>query len=129
MADSRGVQINVEQLQPYLLIINRDILITAVEALVSNGIEAAASVDRENKVVKISTQTNVDGWYEIHIEDSGPGMKYEKIDKLLSIPVQQKGRPEAGLLLTREALALAGGNISIKSTSTEGTIFVIRIPR
>lgn len=129
LADSKGVQINVEQLQPCVLIINRDILITAIEALVSNGIEAAASVDRENKVVKISTQTNVDGWYEIYIEDNGPGVKSTKIDKLLSMTMPQKGRPGAGLLLTREAVALAGGNISVISTGPEGTIFKIRLPR
>ncbi len=129
LANSKGVQVTVGQIKPYILIINRDILITALEAVVSNGIEAAASTDHESKDVNISVQANVDGWYEIYIEDNGTGIQSTKIDKLLSTQVLQKGRPGAGLLLTREALALAGGNISVKSTSHEGTIFMIRLPR
>lgn len=129
LADSKGVKVDVEQIKPHILIINRDILTTALEAVVTNGIEAAASTGRENKGVKISAQSNVDGWYEIYIEDNGPGIQSKNIDKLLSMQVSQKGRPGVGLLLTREALALAGGNISVKSTSHDGAIFVIRLPR
>jgi len=129
LANSKGVKVDVEQIKPHILIINRDILTTALEAVVTNGIEAAASAGRENKGVKISAQPNVDGWYEIYIEDNGPGIQSKNIDKLLSMQVPQKGRPGVGLLLTREALALAGGNIAVKSTSHDGTIFVIRLPR
>ena len=105
LADSKGVKVEVGQIKPHILIINRDILTTALEAVVTNGIEAAASAERENKGVKISTQPNVNGWYEIYIEDNGPGIQSRNIDKLLSMQVSQKGRPGVGLLLTREALA------------------------
>lgn len=127
LADSKGVKILMEQVPKYSVVFNKEILVAAVNVLISNGIEAAYSGQRQEKWVKILV-TRSNGEYEILIKDNGMGIEPSKAEELFLRSLSDKGRPGVGLMLMREGITSAGGKISLQSTGKDGSIFKISLP-
>lgn len=67
----------------------------------------------------------------IHVQDDGPGIPAENIDKIF-IPFYSTGRPYEGggsgigLSLSRQIMRAHGGSLSVASPGDNGTIFTLR---
>ena len=72
-----------------------------------------------------------DGFYDITIEDNGPGVKGENLDKLFTPNFTTKtGGTGLGLAICRNIIEKCGGEIRYqKSFSLNGACFVITIPK
>ena len=72
----------------------------------------------------------------ISVEDSGIGIKKEKIDKLFTkferLDVEKDSTVEGtglGLAITKKLVEMMGGKINVSSTFGQGSIFVVQIPQ
>lgn len=98
--------------------------------LVSNAIKFT---DRGS--VKITANINGDGRLEIHVIDTGVGIKQGEISKLFQ-PFQQVGASFTkkyegtglGLYLSGKLISLMGGSISVKSEYERGSEFISTLP-
>jgi signal transduction histidine kinase len=75
-------------------------------------------------------ETKSNGYIEIEVADTGIGMSQEFIKQQLFRPFQttkNKGLG-IGLFQCREAIEAHGGQIDVKSSEGEGTVFSIRLP-
>jgi signal transduction histidine kinase len=128
LANSKGVEINFIEGSEYTVSFNEATLLSTLENIFNNGIDAAGSTKRLKKYVSISIEKLSPDYYEIVIEDNGRGTGTSSIDELLQKKVATKGRPSSGLLLTREALTLAGGSVYLRQSGSKGSTFVVRLP-
>ncbi len=92
----------------------------------------------ENGRVDLDIQTvrqNHRPWVEFAIRDTGIGLTAEQIGQLFqdfvqvdSSPTRKYGGTGLGLVISRRICQMMGGDISIKSTPGEGSVFTIRLP-
>jgi signal transduction histidine kinase len=127
-ANSKNVEILFEKGNEYIVSFNEDTLLSTLENILDNGIDAAGATNRKKKYVSISIEKPSPEYFEILIKDNGKGTGADSIEELLMKKIGTKGRPSSGLMLTREALALAGGNIILRDSSSKGSTFVVRLP-
>jgi signal transduction histidine kinase len=74
------------------------------------------------------------GTVEIRVADAGGGIRLEDRDRIFERFARgaESGRRRGfglGLALVREAATRHGGTIAVESTSTDGTVFLLRLPR
>ena len=101
------------------------VLRQAVENLVKNAIQATPS--REGKVTLRSVQTN--GEISILVEDTGPGIQKEALEKIFKLYfTTKKNGTGVGLALVRQAVEIHGGSIDIDSEPGNGTSVCIKLP-
>jgi len=92
----------------------------------------------ENGRVDLDIQTvrqNHQPWVEFAIRDTGIGLTAEQIGQLFqdfvqvdSSPTRKYGGTGLGLVISRRICQMMGGDISIKSTPGEGSVFTMRLP-
>ncbi len=92
----------------------------------------------ENGQIELDIQTiNQDQrpWVEFSIHDTGIGLSTEQIGQLFqdfvqvdASPTRKYGGTGLGLAISRRICQMMGGDISIKSTPGEGSVFTIRLP-
>ncbi len=92
----------------------------------------------ENGQVDLDIQTvrqNHRPWVEFAIRDTGIGLTAEQIGQLFqdfvqvdSSPTRKYGGTGLGLVISRRICQMMGGDISIKSSPGEGSVFTIRLP-
>lgn len=92
----------------------------------------------ENGRIDLDIQTikqNHRPWVEFAIHDTGIGLTAEQIGQLFqdfvqvdSSPTRKYGGTGLGLVISRRICQMMGGDISIKSTPGEGSVFTIRLP-
>jgi signal transduction histidine kinase len=100
-----------------------DLLHRAFENLLRNADEAGASV------IEL-TATEEGGTPSIHVADNGPGLAQKARDNLF-VPFAgstRAGGSGLGLPIARELLRAQGGDVTLLSTSAQGTCFVVRLP-
>ncbi len=100
-----------------------DLLHRAFENLLRNADEAGAAC--------ITLTAMEEGGYQtIHVTDTGTGLLQKARDNLF-VPFAGSTRAGGfglGLPIARELLRVQGGDITLLSTSPEGTCFVVRLP-
>jgi len=129
LADTLHVAVLSDKLPSYSVRFNKEILVTALAELISNAIEASHSVWEEGGgEVRISLEQPDNKNYSICVEDNGPGLPASSIDELIAASFSTKGRPGSGLMLTSDAIAFAGGRMSLRSKNGKGSGFEITIP-
>jgi len=99
--------------------------------LVKNGIEAMVNDTESTRAKTLRVEGREDGeWVVIQVEDTGPGIKPEHINKLFQVYFSTKGSAGTGmgLFLAQEVMKAHGGTIDIKSSYGKGTIFIVRLP-
>ena len=109
--------------------------------LITNAIQAIEIMQREmaengeehvdGHIIICLRNSNRDGYYDITIEDNGPGVKGENLDKLFTPNFTTKtGGTGLGLAICRNIIKKCEGEIRYqKSFSLSGACFVITIPR
>jgi two-component system NtrC family sensor kinase len=100
-------------------------LIMVLCNLVSNAIQAMGSGGR----ISMYAEQPVNGDLQILVEDNGPGMAPEEIDRSLGILYTTK--PEGlglGLTVSQELIRSAGGKLTLQSEPGRGTRVTIRFP-
>jgi GAF domain-containing protein len=98
--------------------------------LIENGYKAMGASGGTLTIVS----RQVDGWLEVEIQDTGPGVPPEIRDRLFVKPVPSKqpgqGGQGSGLGLWLSALLLQkyAGKINIAGTGPQGTTVLVRLP-
>jgi PAS domain S-box-containing protein len=97
----------------------------AIKFTEEGGIGVRLRVDREDAAAPCLT---------IEVEDTGPGISADELDKLFRHFEQTKTGQQAGtgtglgLAISREFVRLMGGDITVTSRVGAGSVFVIKLP-
>lgn len=98
--------------------------------LINNAVQAVG--EREDGHVRVSLRNSLtDGYYDILVEDDGPGVSEENVDKLFTPNFTTKsGGTGLGLAISRSVVERCGATISYsKSFALGGACFTIRYPK
>ena len=97
--------------------------------LIKNAMQALQAEENEidNPTIKIKALTIHDGSTVVTIEDNGPGIDEDALEKIF-IPffTTKKGGSGIGLTLSKQIMRLHNGTITVKSKVNEGTTFTLK---
>lgn len=97
--------------------------------LINNAVQAVGD-NPDAKVLTALRKSTVDGYYDIVVEDNGPGVSEENISKLFTPNFTTKSAGSGlGLAISRSILERCGATISYsRSFTLGGACFTIRYP-
>jgi signal transduction histidine kinase len=102
-----------------------NILLLVVENLVSNALEAAP----DQSEVRIASADGSDGSLTVRVTDAGTGIAPSVREHLFEPTVSTKpGGSGLGLAITRQLVLSIGGDVSLESTGSDGSTFVVHFP-
>ncbi len=80
--------------------------------------------------IQISVQTE-DGWVKVAVQDNGPGLKVEELQRYLATPGerQEAESTHLGLKVTLHLLQKVGGRLAVQSQPGAGATFILEIPK
>jgi two-component system sensor kinase FixL len=97
--------------------------------LVRNALEAVAELPAGARMVRVSTEVTADGFVELRVTDSGPGIAAEVADSLFEPFCTTKPHGTGlGLPISRTIARSHGGSIGNRACEPRGTCFYFRIP-
>ncbi len=106
-----------------------------VQTIIRNLINNAIKFTPEEGVITLKGESTAD-YIKIHIQDTGIGMDPEFIEGLFAIDRQKSTKGTSGesgtglgLIICKEFAEQNGGNIYVKSTPGEGSIFTLQLPK
>ncbi|MDB5472590.1 MAG: hybrid sensor histidine kinase/response regulator [Caulobacter sp.] len=110
---------------------------TRMRQVINNLLSNALKFTREGCVtLQLGGSTNPDGTFAVTIavDDTGPGMTPQQLDRLF-MPFEQLGAQTArthggtglGLMISRELARLMGGDITVVSAPGEGAVFTLAL--
>jgi len=123
-ADLNGIKISLRVLKdsPQILV-DKDKLKQALLNIVINAIEVMSGGGDINIII-----SNDDGYLNISIKDTGPGISSEQHDKVFDLFHSTKsGGTGVGLAITKNIIQAHGGNIRFKELN-KGAEFIIELP-
>lgn len=94
--------------------------------LVSNAFEAMREQGGGALTIKAR---NGERHVEIEVADTGPGIDPKVQPKIFEFLYSSKGSTGFGLWSAQQRAIVNGGNLSLKSSGSEGTVFLYTIPR
>jgi signal transduction histidine kinase len=115
------------QLDPALPDISADgaLLREAIRNIVANAIEAMP----EGGTLTLRTSADGDGYIEMAVGDTGPGVPAEDLERVFQLYYTTKdGGTGLGLPMAARAIDLHGGTVRIESQSGQGAIVTLRLP-
>jgi signal transduction histidine kinase len=96
--------------------------------LIMNAIEAAADGHGARREVLIEARAGADGWCEISVSDTGPGIPSEQLDRIFEPFVTAKAQGMGiGLSISRTIVEAHGGRLWAES-SAGGATFRFTVP-
>lgn len=130
-ARSAKVKVDVEIEAPGIRVeLPRDVLELALDELVQNAIHAPRPEGRAGRVeVVVDSAKPKSGRQRprISVTDNGCGIPAEMREDLFVSPQSTKGRIGFGLILTRQLMRLARGDVRLASTGAEGSRFEVTL--
>lgn len=109
-------------------------LVTILGNLLDNATDAAAGAPLHGgfRWVKVESHV-VDGWLQLCVSDSGPGVAEEDVDQVFTRgwSTKEAGRLGArglGLALARAAAARHGGSVTLRRHDGGGAVFTVALP-
>jgi signal transduction histidine kinase len=131
-AESKGVRMRVELAkQPAWVEVDAPRLKQAVLNLMLNAVQAMvdASPGAPKELMLRVRHRARDGWVEIHVTDTGPGMSAETAERVFHpYFTTKKGGTGLGLPTSRRIVQVSGGELGFESEVGRGTDFVIGLP-
>jgi len=131
-AESQGVRLRLELApHPALAHVDSTRLKQAVLNLMLNATQAMASAPEgtPRELMLRVRQRPRDGWLEIHVTDTGPGMSPETAERIFHPYFTTKaGGSGLGLPTSRRIIQASGGALKFESEAGRGTDFVIELP-
>ncbi len=130
-----GVELQLVQVEkePDPIMVDPDGIHTALANLVSNSLEACASMKgvQDRKVLVRVVEYAQEGALAFQVEDNGPGLAPGVKEKLFREMVSTKGNSGTGLglVVTEKILREHGGKVRFHSRSPGSTVFELIIPR
>lgn len=122
-----GAEFSVELEADELAVVvgNRDALLTSLQNLVNNAIEAAG--DEVSIVFRVVALA--DGGVEFQVEDNGPGIERSVQQQIFEPFYTSRARGTGlGLAVVQAVAGAHGGEAWVRSTVGEGATFGIRLP-
>ncbi|MFW7378518.1 MAG: GAF domain-containing sensor histidine kinase [Oligoflexus sp.] len=122
-ADRAKVRLEVECRYSGELILDRNKILRAILNLTNNALEML----KEGDSLKLSSKVRDDGWVEIRVTDSGPGVPLNLRANLFEQFVTQ-GKSKGnglGLFITKDIVEAHGGSIYLDEEVTVGASFVM----
>ncbi len=102
--------------------------IQLLERAMANLVKNAMEVNRDQKPIRITCGREKNRWY-FTIEDNGPGIAPEHLDKLFTPFFTTKAKGTGlGLVITRDIIQAHGGRIGAKNRKRGGAVFSFWIP-
>ena len=106
---------------------NQDVLLSAVQNIVDNAIEASSG---ETKNINIDAQLNHENKFELSIKDNGCGMTQQTIGRILEPFFTTRANGTGlGLAVVNATVNRFNGEMHIDSKPGEGSNFILRFPR
>jgi PAS domain S-box-containing protein len=97
--------------------------------LVMNAIEAMSGTTGETRVLRVQSQGDEPGTVRIAIEDSGPGIAPEILDRVFEAFFTTKPSGMGmGLSICRSIIDAHGGRLWISPASSQGAVFQFTVP-
>jgi signal transduction histidine kinase len=97
--------------------------------LISNAIDAMAPVKARRRVLRVGTRLNGGKKIIIEVEDSGHGIKPERIDGIFEAFVTTKPKGTGlGLAICMRIIEAHGGELTASSDGKSGALFQIMLP-
>lgn len=93
--------------------------------LLGNAVEAT-----EQGAIRLEARSPEEGWVEIAVEDTGPGISEADLERIFDLYYTTK--PEGtgvGLSMVQRIVAEHGGRVAVRSAVDAGTRFTMRLPR
>ena len=104
---------------------NRDALISAVQNIIDNAIEACSGTPK----IEINAFLNQSNQFEIHISDNGCGMTDEIKERVMEpFFTTRSNGTGLGLAVVGATVSRYGGEINIHSKAGQGCLFNIKFP-
>ncbi len=130
--DSRKMGIEIEinlSSQPLMLKVDFVQIEQVLLNLVRNALDAMGETPQDDRQLIITTVTAANGYHEVSVRDTGPGMDEETINHLFDafFSTKQTGMG-MGLPISKSIIDDHKGIITVESTLGEGTEFVIALP-
>jgi GAF domain-containing protein/ligand-binding sensor protein/anti-sigma regulatory factor (Ser/Thr protein kinase) len=104
-----------------------------IHCIVFNLLDNAVKFARQGGYVLVKVTGNED-YFTISVEDDGPGMSKEQIERFelsagqVPMPYWEEIRSGVGYAAVRKSVAEMGGELSISSSRNEGTRVTVRLP-
>lgn len=115
------------------LMVDSEQVFRAILNICSNAVQAISEEnDNDSKVHKLSVLAETkDGFVDIRIKDTGPGIPDHTLDKLFVAfeGSSRAGGTGLGLAISTELIKAHGGKITLEKTSPAGTVFLIQLPK
>ena len=111
---------------------------THIKQIINNLLSNAFKYTKEGEVVFNAKCININDCCEliITVQDTGIGIKKEKIDSLFNkferLDVEKNSTVEGtglGLAITKALVEMMGGKINVQSTYGKGSLFVVKVPQ
>ena len=99
----------------------------------ANLLDNAAAAMQGQGTISVRGQDN-DGWVEIALNDSGPGIAPELHDRIFELnfsgrSASRPGKLGFGLWWVKTLMARLGGSVGVESDGQHGTTFRLRLPK
>jgi signal transduction histidine kinase len=94
--------------------------------LITNALHAMG----EGGVLRVKTKRSEEGWVQVSVEDTGPGIPEDLLPRLFTPFFSTKPPGEGtglGLFICRQIAERMGGRIDVRSRPGEGTAFILSL--
>lgn len=125
------IHIDVQDMNDEVLV-DRIQVQQAISNLARNAVDAAAACRgraQHKGKVRITGRAHAHGGYELIVEDNGPGIPDEQMDRIFEPMMTTKSTGMGlGLPVTRSIIESHGGQITVGRSSSGGASFSFRLP-
>jgi len=99
--------------------------------LIRNSLEAMQSAKSATKEVTLSSGVNAEGWVQISVADTGPGIDAKTLQHIFEPFMTSKGSAGMGMGLSicRSIMEAHNGRLWAESVPGQGATFYVTLPR
>ncbi len=130
-AEQRGLRLQMTATGPVMAEVDPDMLERVLINLLSNAIKFTPA----GGSIEVALQS-LNGWVEIGVSDSGPGIDaadreiiFERFRQADGSITRKHGGSGLGLAIVRDVVSLHGGSVEAGVSAAGGAAFVVRLPQ